>query len=128
MDVLALYPDAEQAVLDLLEQVGPPTVTALSGDITAPVIKVSRAGGVPDLHTDTATIVVGSYAPDRNTAWTNARTCQQIILAARNQTVNGVLIDRTAVLTGLQQLPYGNPDEFHVTCTYRFTFRRPRNS
>lgn len=127
MDVLGLYPDAEQVALDLLEQVAP-TLTALSGDITEPVICVSRAGGTPDLITDVASIVVGSYAPDRNTAWDNARQCQQIVLAARNLTVNDAHIDHTGVLTGLQQLPYGNPDEFHVTCTYQFTFRRPRTT
>lgn len=127
MDVLGLFPDAEQVGLDLLEQVAP-TVTALSGDLTEPVISVARAGGPADLITDAATIVVGSYATDRNTAWANARRCQQIILAARNLTVNGAHIDHTAVLTGLQQLPYGNPDEFHVTGTYRFTFRRPRTT
>lgn len=127
MDVLALYPDAEQVVLDLLEQVAP-TVTALSGDITAPVIAVARAGGPADLITDAARIVVGSYAPDRATAWNNARLCQQIILAARNKSVNGVQIDHTGVLLGLQQLPYGNPNEFHVTGTYEVTFRRPRTT
>lgn len=127
MDVLGLYPDAEQVVLDLLEQVAP-TVTALGGDITEPVICIARAGGPADLITDAASIVVGSYAPDRNTAWDNARLCQQIVLAARNLTVNGAHIDHTAVLTGLQQLPYGNPDEFHVTCSYQFTFRRSRTT
>lgn len=124
MDVLGPYPDAEQVALDLLEAIAP-TVTALPPDITAPVIKCARVGGIADRFDDDATVVVGSYALDRATAWANARAAQQVIIAARGQYVNGAQVDTPSVLVGLQQLPY-SPTVFHVTGTYRMTFRRPR--
>lgn len=125
MDILAQYPDAEQVVLDLLSTVAT-TVSALPpGVLAAPLIEVSRRGGSTDLVTDTATVVIQCYAPTRQAAWANALQCVQVILAARRQAVNGVLIDATGIPIGPQQIPYDDPNLRRVAFTARLTFRRP---
>jgi hypothetical protein len=127
----AAFPDVEDVLLDLLGSAlgsAATVVTALPADMTQPVVKVNRTGGPTDLHTDYPTVVMQSYAPNRDTAWSNARLVQQVILAARRKSVTDGQIDRTKVIVGLSQPPYDDPNVFRVTGTYGLTLRRPRTS
>jgi hypothetical protein len=121
----APFPDAEDVALDLFATVAP-TYTALPVDLSQPVISVHCAGGPTDLHTYDPTVVVQCYAPDRDTAWVNARQCLQILLSAVRKSLPSGQIDRTWVIAGLQQPPYDDPAVFRVTGTYGLSFRRPR--
>lgn len=118
------WPDVEDVMIAMLSSVAT-TVTVLPPDMTQPVIQVNRVGGPADLITDTPTVVVGCYAPDRATAMANAKACQQIVLASRRKRFADGVVDTASVVAGIQTIPYEDPNVKRVIATYRLAFRRP---
>jgi hypothetical protein len=131
MQQLAPFPDAEAVAMALLGGLAP-TVTATPGSITSPVIRVQRVGGGDDYFTDYPRVEVAVFYPvqqdgDTAAAWVLAEQCRQAVLAARNTTVAGALVDNANNVTPPQQIPWDNPLLRLIAATYQLAIRRPRS-
>jgi hypothetical protein len=127
---LAPFADAEAVVMALLASLGT-TVSTTPAQITSPIIRVERVGGADDLVTDYPRIDVSVLYPiaqdgDTAAAWTLAELCRQTMLAARNTTVSGALIDNCENATPPQLLPWDDPNLRLISATYQLALRRPR--
>jgi hypothetical protein len=127
------FPDAEDVVMALLEEVADTTTdTAATLDSDAPVIKVTRVGGTDDLITDRPLVEVAVFATTYEQARQLARQCQQVILASGGRSIvtpdhpQGVLIDKAETTSAPLRVPYENENLRHKAATYQFSFRRPR--
>lgn len=131
MRQLASFPDAETVAMALLAGLAP-TFTATPASISAPVIRVQRIGGGDDYFTDYPRIEVAVFYPvaqdgDTTAAWLLAEQCRQAVLASRNTTVAGALVDNATNVTPPQQIPWDNPLLRLIAATYQLAFRRPRS-
>lgn len=131
--VLPPFPDAEDVVMALLDDIAPTTTdTAATLDSDAPVIKVTRVGGADDLVTDRPMVEVAVFAPTYEQARQVARACQQVILACAGRSIatpdypDGVLIDKAETTSAPLRVPYENESLRHKAATYQFAWRRPR--
>jgi hypothetical protein len=130
VQLLAPFADAEAIVMTLLSPLGA-TVSTTPAQITSPIIRVERVGGSDDLFTDYPRVDVSVLYPiaqdgDTAAAWTLAEQCRQAMLAARNTTVDGALIDNCENATPPQLLPWDNPQLRLISATYQLALRRPR--
>ena len=127
------FPDAEDVVMALLEEVAPTTTDtdALLAE-NAPIIKVTRVGGTDDFFTDRPLIEVAVFATTYEEARQLARACQQVILLCGSTKVvtpdypGGVLIDKAETTSAPLRVPYENTELRHKAATYAFAWRRPR--
>lgn len=131
--LLPPFPDAEDVVMALLAGRAPTTTTTdeeLEED--APVIQVTRVGGVDDGISDRPLVEVAVFAKTYDVARKLARDCAVTILASAATLVvtedfpGGVLIDKAETAASPLRVPYGNPDLQRKIATYRFVWRRPR--
>ena len=130
---LPAFPDAEDVVMALLEEVAPTTTdTDALLAANAPIIKVTRVGGTDDFITDRPLVEVACFAATYNEVRQLARACQQVILqcAARKIVTpdypDGVLIDKAETTSAPLRVPYENTELRHKAATYQFAWRRPR--
>src|SRR5688572_9779704 len=127
------FPDAEDVVMALLEEVAPTTTDtdALLAE-NAPIIKVTRVGGTDDFITDRPLVEVACFATTYDQARALARDCQQVILQCPARKIitpdypTGVLIDKATTTSAPLRVPYENTALRHKAATYAFAWRRPR--
>lgn len=124
------YPDAEDLVCQLLDDVGH-TVTFLPDnaeqliDNGTPVILVERIGGTDDGVTDRAELLVTVWGRTRPDAWRAGREVRRIIdTYSRGGVVAGMFIDATRTTESATQLAIDDPDERRVVASYRVDSRR----
>lgn len=130
--VLAPFPDGEDVLMALLEQVAP-TVQSTPSNFTPPLIQVRQTGGGNDRITNRPVLEVACFGTDYAAAKTMAAECEQIILAARFTSVpgvpghpDGVYLDKTETATSPREVAYEDQTRRRKTAAYRLAYRRPR--
>jgi hypothetical protein len=115
------FPDAEDALLELLEDIAL-TVTATNEDLEElmPVIAVERTGGAPNRQgwEDHAVVEVTCFARTRpESKALNAQVFSRLNAARQVQTSVG-LIDKITASIAPRQVPYENLDVRMVPSTW----------
>lgn len=126
------FPDAENVLCTLLEQVAP-TYTRAPEELPEQLIIVQRLGGPNNEHSDYPIIQISVLAlatatqtTPRDVAWSLAEQCRQIILASTRSIAGGALIDAAENVTPVTMEPDDNPDVRRVVATYELELRRPQ--
>lgn len=129
MDPLDEFPDIEDAVCELLEDliaVG----TDLPSDLKAslPFVRVYRFAGGDDRITDRAVIGVDTFAGTRSDARSLAEQVRQRLIAAPHvvEFDDGlvVVIDTAITSEGPHEVPWGDAAVRRRAATYSLTLRR----
>ncbi|WP_052371955.1 hypothetical protein [Amycolatopsis taiwanensis] len=124
--VLPPFPDAEDVVMALLEQVAP-TVSDTPPDLTPPLIKVNRVGGSDDGITDYPRVEVSCYGHDHAEARRLGEQCRQVILGSVRTVAAGALIDSVRTDNPPTRVPYATSDDERCDrAYYRLAWRRTR--
>lgn len=133
MLLLPPWPDAERVVMAMLAGIPgvAAIVTATPAQFTGPTVQVGRIGGSDDFVTDYPRVQVAVFYPiavegDTDAAWALAGHIQQVIIASRNTTVGGALVDNAVTATPAVQAPYESPTVRRIVAVYQLAFRRPR--
>lgn len=122
-----VWPDAEQVVIDMLDDLGyacgelPKTAEALSDAF--PVIWIVRAGGATDGITDRPIIEVDCIAPSRAQASATAQAVRARIAGSAGTTHGGVLVDYAREITGRTPRPDIDPKLSAIQATFQLSFR-----
>lgn len=134
MPELAPFPDVEQALMDLLQDlvVEPDDVGVIIpvdlqarvlGDPTRHVIRVRVIGGNDSRFIDFSRVDIETFGPDRATTLPLAETIRQRLISKPRATAFGV-IDRAETEVRPQEIPYEDSDIRRISATYRLSMRR----
>lgn len=118
------FPDLEQAVCDLLEDLGETgIVTPADLQDRLPFHRVQRFGGADDVITDTAALSVDTFAADAATGRERAEQVRQRLLSGPHATAHGV-IDLAETTSAPVEVPWDGAPVRRWTATYRLQARR----
>lgn len=128
-ELLAVYPDAEDVMRQVLTMLPGDKVVITDDTIVAPLTQVTRVGGPDDGLTDHAHIEVACFGESRAQAWQQAGLACQLILAARatevvQSTGRRALIDHTVTITPAELVPYDDQELYLVVGVYQLSMRR----
>lgn len=124
MELLAVFPDAEDVGLALFEGLAP-TALVIPATLVPPLIVVRRVGGYDDYITDRSRLQVQCFGGAHAQARDLAEACRQKILAAPAESlVAGVIVDRAGTDSAPTYVDYEQPSIHRYVATYRLEFRR----
>ena len=131
MTDLAPFPDAEQAVCDLLADLVTVTyagqrslATIRAGQL--PALRAVRTGGTDDVFTDSPVVAVAVFGDDADGVKTIMEAARQRAVSLRTAAGDSSPFDGAVTLTGPQLV---TPQDATVTqcatASFRFSIRRP---
>ena len=119
------WPDVEASVMEALRAATGVEVSWLApADLTVPFVRVTAAGGFDDETTDSPTVDVEAFAPERAEARDLAETCRQAMLALPGRRVGGALFDTTRTVSRPSWVDYANRDVHRFVAVYSVALRR----
>jgi hypothetical protein len=125
MPVLAVFPDVERAVGDLVGDLGTAgSETSITLQSSLPYIRIRRLGGSDDRVTDAARVDVHVYDTNATDAKAIAGQIRQRLISGPSVTTHGI-IDRAWTEVGPQMIPADDTADIRqVVATYRISMRR----
>lgn len=120
----APYPDVEQALLDVVSDLGTcATVTPPDLENHLPFIRIARFGGGNDQVSDSARVSIDAFGANRPDAYTLAEAIRQRLISNPHGTASG-LLDLVETDTGPNEIPWGDVKVRRFNASYTVTTRR----